>query len=86
VALYEVKRIAFKNPNPSKGGRSPVKREVACYQSMVQVADLRKVISSTDGSLRRRLQANLENIEGRADDQASYSRYIAGDKVIQTLR
>jgi hypothetical protein len=29
VALYEVKRIALRNPSPSRGGRRPVKREVA---------------------------------------------------------
>jgi hypothetical protein len=29
VALYEVKRIALRKPSPSRGGRRPVKREVA---------------------------------------------------------
>jgi hypothetical protein len=28
VALYEVKRMAFRKPRPNKGGSSPVNKEV----------------------------------------------------------
>ena len=44
-ALYDVNKIAFKNPKPSSGGTSPVNREVACRKRMSGEWDLREVIN-----------------------------------------